>query len=143
VDRGQGAPGRPTETPPAAPAYRLRLVPRSPAAARAGRPVYALTGIADPAGFEENLGRGGLRLVGATRYADHHAFSASEIADAGARARALGADALAITAKDRARTPHLFDAAGIETLVFDLDVETADEESLAAAILRAIRPEAS
>jgi tetraacyldisaccharide 4'-kinase len=138
VDRGEGAPARPPEAPPHAPSYAMRLVPRIPPGANAGRAVYALTGIAGPEGFERSLGRAGLRVVGATRHADHHVFSAEELADAERRARSLGAESLATTAKDRVRTPALFEHASLETLVFDLDAETPDEEALLQAIIRAL-----
>ncbi len=138
VDRGEGAPERPPEAPESAPSFRMRLVPRVPPGARAGRAVYALSGIAGPEGFERSLVRAGLRVVGATRHADHHAFTAEELADAERRARTLGADAMATTAKDRVRTPVLFERASLETLVFDLDAETPDEEALLQAIVGAL-----
>ncbi len=143
VDRGDGAPPRPPEAPEHVASVRVRLVSRIPSGAHRGRPVYALTGIADPLGFERSLVRAGLLVTGATRHSDHHRFAEDEIADAVHRGKALGADALAITAKDHVRARERFAACGLDVLVFDLDAESPDEDSLAESIARAIGRRAS
>jgi tetraacyldisaccharide 4'-kinase len=141
VDRGDGAPARPLDAPACAATFRVRLVPRAPRGARPASRVYALSGVGNPASFERSLTRGGLVLVGATRYADHHPFSGEDIAQDVRRARALGAEAIATTAKDRVRAPDMFDACGIEVWAFDLDVESPDEDALMHAIALAIAEE--
>jgi tetraacyldisaccharide 4'-kinase len=118
VDRGDGPP----DLPPHAPAevFRASLEPGSRQPLEAGRPVHALSAVADPASFERSLEALGLLVTGATRFPDHRRLSASEVAAAADRAAAEGADFLAITAKDWVRWPR--DPALPVPAVFDLDV---------------------
>ena len=102
--------------------YRLRLRDGEravPASEMTGRPVLALSGLADPASFEEGLARLGGQVVG-ERFGDHHAFSASEAARAVERARREGR-LLITTEKDAQRLPP-----GFPAWVARLDLEWED-----------------
>ncbi len=72
-------------------------------AALRGFAVYAFSGIARPARFEEDLARLGLRLVGARRFPDHHRYRRRELADLARAARATGAEVFVTTEKDLVR----------------------------------------
>ena len=66
-------------------------------------PVMAIAGIADPAGFFSALTSAGSTLVATRAFADHHAYSARDIAQVMTAARAAGAAAVVTTAKDLVR----------------------------------------
>ncbi|HMB71376.1 MAG TPA: tetraacyldisaccharide 4'-kinase, partial [bacterium] len=126
VDRGDGAPPPPRAV--AGAVFRAVLEPGARQPIEAGRPVHALSAVANPASFESSLERMGLVITGATRFADHHRFSASQVAAAADRAAAEGADFLAVTAKDWVRWPR---APGLPTpAVFDLHVSLEAEDRL-------------
>lgn len=103
-----------------------------PAAEWNGASVLALTGVADPAGFEAGLERLGARVRG-LRFADHHVFSRKE------RARATdeaGRDRrrLIVTEKDWQRLPPDFPA-----VVARLDLEWDGEDPWDSVIASALR----
>jgi tetraacyldisaccharide 4'-kinase len=131
VDRGDGPPDLPAHAPPAV--FRVRLETGSRQDLEAGRPVHALSGIADPRSFEGALKRLGLRLTGATRFSDHHRFSAAEVSAAAGRAGDEGADFLAVTAKDWMRWPR--DPELPVPAVFDLAVRPDPGDGLVRAVL--------
>lgn len=135
VDRGDGPP----PPPPGAPATAAaRLVTVCRRELRAGTAVHAVSGIADPASFERGVVAAGFALTGATRYRDHHAFTAEEIRDVAAAAAAEGAEVLATTAKDRMRWPRGPGDVPVPC-VFDLDVEVERGELLVERIRTACR----
>jgi tetraacyldisaccharide 4'-kinase len=70
--------------------------PRLPRSAR----VLALAGIARPARFFDDVERAGWTVVDRVRFADHHPFSARDVATIAARARAVGAELVLTTEKD-------------------------------------------
>jgi tetraacyldisaccharide-1-P 4'-kinase len=74
--------------------------------------------------------RAGFRLTGATRYPDHHFFTAAQIREAAAQARTEGADHLAVTAKDYVRWPRGERGDLPVPAVFDLGVEVDREAEL-------------
>jgi tetraacyldisaccharide 4'-kinase len=133
VDRGDGPPGAPRAQ---SPAGAIRLVVGAWQEISRETPIHAISGIADPEAFERALVRLGLPLRGATRYADHHPFTAVEIGRAAARAAEQGAALLATTAKDWMRWPRRGEVP--VPAVFDLDVE-GDAGQLVEGILTAIR----
>jgi tetraacyldisaccharide 4'-kinase len=137
VDRGEGPPARPGEV---SRAWVARLVTGARASVEAGTTVHALSGIADPEGFERALAQLGLRVTGATRFPDHHAFTPDEVRAAAARASAEGADLVGITAKDWMRWPR--ERSGLPVpCVFDLDVEVEDGELLLETIVSVLAGE--
>jgi tetraacyldisaccharide 4'-kinase len=80
----------------------------------AGRTVFAFAGIARPEKFFATLAAIGCRIAGQQAFADHHPYSASEIAGILAGAQRAGAIPVT-TEKDAVRLPPAL-RAGIETL---------------------------
>lgn len=81
--------------------FRVRT-PDDPArdpAALAGRRVYAFAGLGRPEGFAATLAEAGAELVGSRWFADHHPYSARELAEVTAAAAAAAAVPVT-TAKD-------------------------------------------
>lgn len=80
---------------------------RQPLAYLEGRRVGALSGIAVPRGFEEELIRQGAQVVYAKRYSDHHRYTQQEIIEVINASLEAGAEAVITTEKDAVRFPHL------------------------------------
>ena len=72
-----------------------------------GLEIGAISGIAAPKGFEDELIRLGARLLYHKRYADHHRYTQQELIEAINKAMARGAKALVTTEKDAVRFPHV------------------------------------
>jgi tetraacyldisaccharide 4'-kinase len=66
-------------------------------------PVFALAGIADPAGFFTTLRDAGLDLVATKAFRDHHPYTARDIARIFGEAAARGAGSIVTTEKDYVR----------------------------------------
>lgn len=92
-----------------------------------GRNVLALSGLGDPASFENALTQRGATVRG-VRFGDHHFFSAGEVSDVLERARRENCR-IVVTEKDRERLPESFPA-----LVAGLDWEMKKEESWVSVI---------
>lgn len=69
----------------------------------AGTSVLAVSGIARPDRFAAEAGTGGLELRGAMAFADHHAYSASDLARIAAERQRTGAAVVLTTEKDLMR----------------------------------------
>ncbi|TAK11897.1 MAG: tetraacyldisaccharide 4'-kinase [Acidobacteria bacterium] len=127
----------------AAPAYALK---RSIAPAKDSRPVFALAGIAKPERFFDSLKTAGYNVVGTMGFADHHRYSASDIARIRDAAANAGASAIVTTSKDIVRLEAF--AGGAMPFVeipLDVSVEPADEFRawLLARVAEALGAEAS
>ena len=72
-----------------------------------GLKIGAVSGIAAPDGFEQELVRRGAMIVQTVRYADHHRYSQQEIIEAINGSLEAGADALVTTEKDAVRFPFI------------------------------------
>ena len=72
-----------------------------------GLAVVAVSAIAVPAGFEEELRRQGAQVLDHTCYADHHRYTQQEIINLINRAIQLGAQAILTTEKDAVRFPFI------------------------------------
>lgn len=77
-----------------------------------GVAVFLLAAIARPERFVEQAAAAGGRVVGQAFFADHHAFSAAELAAVRARARAAGAARILTTEKDLVRLHGLLSRPG-------------------------------
>lgn len=87
------------------PVWRGRLVPEAGAAAGlAGRRVLAFAGIGRPEKFFQTLRACGAEIAATQIFADHHPYSAGDLAALAAAASRLDA-ALVTTEKDRVRLP--------------------------------------
>jgi tetraacyldisaccharide 4'-kinase len=87
-----------------------------------GLSVMAVSGIAVPAGFEEQLERLGATIVERKRVADHHRYSQQEIIDIINGARRAGAEAIITTEKDAVRFPRL-DRRDVPIYFLRVDIE--------------------
>lgn len=92
-----------------------------------GRKALALTAIGRPGGFVRALEALGCAAVLPAPYPDHHRFTARELDHETARAKAWGADAIVMTAKDEANLPpgQKFE---LETLVLETDFTLEEGE---------------
>lgn len=80
---------------------------RKPLEMIAGLNIAAVSGIASPKGFEEELVRLGGRLLYHKRYADHHRYTQQEIIDLINKSIAREAHAIITTEKDAVRFPKI------------------------------------
>ena len=65
-----------------------------------GQRLFAFCGIGNPEAFFRQIEIGGGKIVGTRRFADHHPYTADELTDLLAKARAAGADIALTTEKD-------------------------------------------
>ncbi len=72
-----------------------------------GLEVAAISGIAVPKGFEDELGRLGAKVLYHKRYADHHRYSQQEILNVINKGLDRGARAILTTEKDAVRFPMI------------------------------------
>ncbi|MGA9525556.1 MAG: tetraacyldisaccharide 4'-kinase [Myxococcaceae bacterium] len=94
-----------------------------------GRRVLAFSALADPRAFPRTVQALGAEVVEARPFPDHHAFSATELAELVRDARARGAE-LITTEKDAMRLPEQIDA-----WVLRLDVEILEGAAHLDALL--------
>jgi tetraacyldisaccharide 4'-kinase len=73
----------------------------------AGKKIASLSGIAQPEGFEQMLGKLGGELVYSKRFADHHRFTQQEILNTINRGKKRAATAIITTQKDAVRFPKI------------------------------------
>ncbi len=113
-----------------------------------GVPVLALSGLGDPAGFEDTLVRLGARLVARRRLPDHAGLSGPGWAEVEAQARSAGARWIVLTRKDAVKAPEP-PAGALPRAVLDVALELdSGRDSLEAALerlpsrapLRPVRP---
>jgi tetraacyldisaccharide 4'-kinase len=93
--------------------------------------VAAFCGIARPDQFFQGLERAGVKLVSKTAFADHHNYTAADLARIESAARAAGATALLTTEKDRVRIGALAATlpASLPLHAVPLRVEIEDEKA--------------
>jgi tetraacyldisaccharide 4'-kinase len=104
--------------PPGLPVLRATLRADGRAAALAGQRVLGVAGIGRPEKFAETLRGAGVEVAGLRGFADHHRYSAADLACLRTEAAGLGA-MLVTTPKDAVRLPPGFAAiVGVE-LVWD------------------------
>ncbi|NCD31883.1 MAG: tetraacyldisaccharide 4'-kinase [Spartobacteria bacterium] len=72
-----------------------------------GKRVAAMSGIASPDGFENELCKFGAELVDRKRYADHHRYTQMEILDRINKSIERGAEIIVTTEKDAVRLPKI------------------------------------
>ncbi|MBT3296636.1 MAG: tetraacyldisaccharide 4'-kinase [Verrucomicrobia bacterium] len=87
-----------------------------------GRRIVAVSGIAMPAGFEQELARRGAEVVDTHRFADHHRYSQQEIIDIINAAKRKGVEAIVTTEKDAVRFPRL-DRCDVPIFFLRVDIE--------------------
>jgi tetraacyldisaccharide 4'-kinase len=104
---GPDVSGAVAQLPPMLTVLRADLVQDDAIASLMGQPVFAFAGIAIPDKFFSALERSGIDLVGREAFADHHVFTAGELAGLREKAKARNA-VLATTPKDAVRLPADF-----------------------------------
>jgi tetraacyldisaccharide 4'-kinase len=72
-----------------------------------GKKVAALSGIAAPQGFEQELERLGAVVLHRERYADHHRYTQQELLDLINDSLSAGVDLIVTTEKDAVRFPRI------------------------------------
>ncbi len=80
---------------------------RKPLTMLQGLPIAAISGIAAPKGFENELIRLGAKVLYHKRYADHHRYEQQEIIDLINKSLQRGAQAIVTTEKDAVRFPNI------------------------------------
>lgn len=124
---------------PGVPVIAARLAPGADAAALKGRRVYAFAGIGRPAKFEATLQEIGAELQGFEAFADHHRYTAEEIARL--LGTAVAADAIPVTtAKDFVRLPA---EARDRVTVVEVEAVFAEQAALTALLNGIFSPSAA
>lgn len=101
-----------------------------------GKKIVAVSAIAVPKGFENELERLGARLLKRFAFADHHRYSQQEIIDIINTAKELQADAILTTEKDAVRFPRL-DRRDVPVYFLRVDIEIlSGEEDFHSCISR-------
>jgi tetraacyldisaccharide 4'-kinase len=102
----------------------------------AGRdPAFAFAGIGQPQEFFGSLRAAGWSVVGSVAFADHHRYSASDLARLGDRARSAGARVLVTTEKDAARLSAV--DLGLPLIAVSLTVTVTPADDFAALLAHA------
>jgi tetraacyldisaccharide 4'-kinase len=85
--------------------------------------VAAFCGIARPDQFFKGLESAGLKLAARTAFADHHNYTAVDLARIESEARSAGATTLLTTEKDRIRLGPLSATLAIQTVQLKIEIE--------------------
>jgi tetraacyldisaccharide 4'-kinase len=103
--------------------------------------VAAFCGIARPDQFFQGLESAGVKLVSQTAFADHHIYTAADLARIESTARAAGATALFTTEKDRVRIGALAATVSvslpIQTVALRIEIE--DEKAAIDWLIHSLR----
>lgn len=103
-----------------------------------GFSVFAFSGIARPARFEEDLRSLDVKLVGTRRFPDHHRFRRRDLESVVRQARDAGAEAMVTTEKDLTRIDG-FDDSALPCYALRLRIETLGGSALSAFVLERLR----
>jgi tetraacyldisaccharide 4'-kinase len=116
---------------------------RGEASELAGKRVLCASGIGNPAAFAADVRTLGARVVGHVEFADHHDWTAADLAGVLARARAVAAETVLVTQKDAVKLtplPWPSDAPPLRVLHIEVAITEGTElwtrlldEALAAA----------
>jgi tetraacyldisaccharide 4'-kinase len=100
-----------------------------------GKPIAALSNVANPESFHYLLRQDYARIVYTRVMPDHHRYTASELAEIVREARAAGAEYLVMTGKDERNLPSGFAVEGIALRVLDIDAVLVDRSSEYLAVV--------
>jgi tetraacyldisaccharide 4'-kinase len=98
-----------------------------------GKRVLLLAGLARPESFRRTLESCGAQIAGEAIFPDHHRFTDAELREVAESAGRLGAEAVALTAKDAARLGSARLAVAARVVHVELQI-LAGEQSLAEAL---------
>jgi len=105
-----------------------------------GRTVFAVSGIGNPAAFEETLASLGAEITGRARFADHQRYDGKRLADLAAMASASGAEAIVTTQKDAVKWQDR-PADSFPALALLVGIAfTSGEEEIRTLLRSALRP---
>ena len=99
-------------------------------------PLHGFAGIANPDSFRRTLEQGGFLLTGFTSFQDHHTYSATDVAELVAAARARKGVALITTEKDYVKLAPFFGEFPILALRVELFMEESFDRFLAERLDR-------
>lgn len=110
--------------------------------ALAGSSIFAFCGLGNPAGFQSQLEKNGAKICGSMWFADHHAYTASDLADLQNLAEKSGAKMLVTSEKDWVKIEPLLDAAlsrlPIWRTELSLRFREGDDGSLRSQVLKTL-----
>ena len=86
-------------------------------------PVGAFCGVARPNQFFQGLESAGVKLATRTEFADHHNYTAADLARIESEARSAGARSILTTEKDRIRIGALAPTIQIQTVPLKIEIE--------------------
>ena len=108
------------------PVFEAPVAPEMPAVVPRGARVLIVAGIARPAAFADGVRAAGYDVAASMAFADHHRFSARDVAGVARRARDVGALAVLTTEKDMVRLRPLAPfAVPVARVPLDVAVEPA------------------
>jgi len=120
-------------------AFRPAGGPAEPLETLRGRRVAAFCGIGNPAAFRRTLADLGLELVGFRSFADHHAYTPTDLESLAAWADSLAAERAVTTLKDlvKIRRPDL---GGVPLVALEVALEPLGDATPLTAALEAAAP---
>ncbi len=124
----------------------LRCLPVNellPLTALSEQPIAALTAIAQPERFIDDLQRNGLNVVAQYTFADHHRYTLAEIQNVFAAVQQAGATAILTTEKDAANLPDELWQTALPLPIYavQLRFHVVEADALKDFVLRRIQPQ--
>ena len=102
----------------------------------AGKNVAAVSGIAKPDRFNNDLRNAGLQVVVRRDFPDHHRYASGEFAEILREAQAANAEAIIVTEKDAANLPkELFDQFPLPIFAAQIEFQCAEATQLMELLL--------
>lgn len=92
-----------------------------------GRKVFAVSSIGNPSSFEKTLESIDARLVGVSRYMDHHVYTKDNISDIESKALAASADMVVTTMKDAVKLRQFESSIPVFALEIKLSLSEKDQ----------------
>lgn len=103
----------------------------------AGKRVAAVSGIAKPDRFNDDLRKAGLQTVLRRDFPDHHRYSYAEFAEILREAQTANAEAIIVTEKDAANLPEeLFDQSPLPIFAAQIEFQCAQANQLIELLLK-------
>lgn len=103
----------------------------------AGKNVAAVSGIAKPDRFNNDLRNAGLQVVVRRDFPDHHRYASGEFAEILREAQAANAEAIIVTEKDAANLPkELFNHSPLPIFAAQIEFQCAEANQLIELLLR-------
>jgi len=105
----------------------------------AQRPVAAVSGIAKPDRFHEDLQKAGLQIVTRRDFEDHHRYTMEEFAEVVRDAQSAKAEAILLTEKDAANLPgEIIQQSPLPVYAAQIEFRCEEEAALKTLLLNAV-----